>query len=285
MLFRTIAPLKLAYNSSEVGTGYCARYELSIDAKANQIYVEHKLDADDGKETRQFVLRLQEDWRVVIDLMKIHEAYAYFLGGGKLLPQQVIVDGIENHATDLIVYAWTEGPFLEIAQALTSASDEQLIALRNKVGSFRSRAFVQQMLSLYETAKEVRIPFNLLVRRARHRPIDLSAMQCDADVLAKIIRAEHEARRAHDEWNVAPFKNDIDHIVNSWRRTNLGNSSTMPIGVNAVAVKDYVVRWVTDHQVLPRDKHCIKYASGSREKINEIEFEVDFELLLARNQS
>ena len=229
------------------------------------------------------------DWRSIIETIEWSHVGAYLIPddidpADHSLAQNIIVEGAENYATELIALAWIDPEHKKIAIALAEASDEQLSALRGKVGSFRSQSFVQQMMELSESARQTRIPLKTFVRRVRSAPLEVPAMQRDADALTEIIRAEAQAKHAHYEWNIGSFKEEIEQSVRSWWKINA--NVRQPDGVNAGAVRNYVVQWVTDHQCLPGDKHRIAYTMLSRRGEDEVEqkgdFEVDFDLLFIR---
>jgi hypothetical protein len=285
----TIAPLRLSYAGADPEDGRPYSSELSVYEKSGTIVIESVSDSE-SKIIGELAAPAKIDWRFIIEIIEGSHSAAYLAPDGTdpayhLLAQNIIFEGAENYATELIAFAWIDFEHGIIAKALAEASDEQLSALRSKVGSFRSPSVAQQMLNLLESARQGNVPLNTLVKRVRSAPLDFSAMQRDADTRAQIIRAQTQTERAYYEWNIAPFKKDIEHIVESWHRASADNWKSRSAGANAGAVRDYVVRWVTNHQVLPRDKHCIKYSMVSREKKRDVEFEVDFESLLARNQS
>lgn len=283
-----IAPLKLGYTGTDPEDGRAYSSELWVYEKSGTIVIESVSDGE-SEIIGELAASAKIDWRSIIETIEWSHVGAYLIPddidpADHSLAQNIIVEGAENYASELIALAWIDPEHKKIAIALAEASDEQLSALRGKVGSFRSQSFVQQMMELSESARQTRIPLKTFVRRVRSAPLEVPAMQRDADALTEIIRAEAQAKHAHYEWNIGSFKEEIEQSVRSWWKINA--NVRQPDGVNAGAVRNYVVQWVTDHQCLPSDKHRIAYTMVSRRGEDEVEhkgdFEVDFDLLFIR---
>lgn len=275
-----IAPLKLSYAGADPEDGRPYISELSVYEKSGTIVIESASDGE-SEIIGELAPPAHNNWRHIIEMIEWSHVGAYlapdFIDAGyHSVAQNIIMEGAENYGTELIALSWIDSKHTEIAVALAEASDEQLSAFRSTVGSFRSLSLVQQMMELLDSARRTGIPLKSFVRRARSATLETSAMQRDADTLTKIIREEAQAKRAYYEWNVGPFKKDIQQIVNSWRRSNA--ESTQPEGVHAGIVENYLVQWVTDKQCLPSGKHRITYTGMRRRGTDEIEIKVDFEV-------
>ena len=274
-----LSPITLSFDYFGGGPGLSGVSELSVDRKGEQLRVRFCCDRTNKSCRRKTIatLKSENDWRSVLTKINDSSSYAYYTDGDTSMefpwPHLLQFDGPSNHATDLLACMWAGPPVSEIAESFAYASDEQLSKLHNRVGTFRSARFVKRALRLAEFSDEWGLSLTDLVRRSTGG-LDLSAMRRDVQSYSRVAAVEDRANLAHKKWCIAPFKVEIEQIVDSWKYQNPAHSGTTQMGQN---VKGSTLRWyledyVTRECALPTGKHTLEVTAFS----NPFTFRVNF---------
>ena len=183
MINTTMNGLRLSFEysgSNPFGSGVA---ELSIEATATGVRLTVIPDATDQSiEEATFVVELGHEcgWREIVTAVNEQEAYAFATLGSMEdefpWPWDMGFDGPRNLATEMIALTWAGPPLSEVARALASASDDQLVAAYNEAGSFLGKPFVERIVTLYALASETGNKLENLVAQQRGATLDLSAI-------------------------------------------------------------------------------------------------------------
>ncbi len=160
--------------------------QLSIRKRATELEVTIIHDLTERHPDDEIVISIgpDRDWRAIVSAIKDDEtACAFFTDGdtsGEFpWPHDMGFEGPRNVATELIALAWAGSPLSEFAADLASASDGQLRALRDKVGSFTNQPFVEQAIKIQKLAWETSTPLKSFLADRAASPPDLSAIQSE----------------------------------------------------------------------------------------------------------
>ena len=183
MINTTMNGLRLSFKysgSNPFGSGVA---ELSIEATPTGVRLTVIPDATDQSiEEATFVVELGREcgWREIVTALNEEEAYAFATLGSMEdefpWPWDMGFDGPRNPATEMIALTWAGPPISEVARALATASDDQLVALYGEEGSFLSKPFVERIVTLYAFASETGNELEDLVTQQRGTTPDLAAI-------------------------------------------------------------------------------------------------------------
>jgi hypothetical protein len=275
-----IAPLVLQYGYFGVGPGQGGIAELRIELVDSRLRVQQCGDVTNEEEFETIAsIDAHEGWRAVLTVLTQKEVYAFYSDGDTSgeypWPGDMRIEGPDNYATDLIACGWAGPPVSEIALALSAVPDESLTALREQIGTLRDKRFLRRMIKTSETVDELDLPLGLIVRRAVRNRFDPAAMLSDARALAKVMKAEDMAARARHEWSIAPFKEDIARVMESWRNANPSETAAEALGTRAwvAALQSYLEEYAKANFAMPSGRHTVRSTAFGQ----SFSFEVDFD--------
>lgn len=183
MSITTINGLRLTFEYFGSGPGVSGVSELSIETTATGVRLTVIPDVTDQSiEEATFVVELGREcgWREVVAAINENEVYAFMTLGSMEdefpWPWDMRFEGPRNLATEMIALAWAGPPLSEVARALATAGDNQLVAMHSEAGSFLGKPFVEGMVTVYAFASETDIELEDLVAEQRGAKLDLSAI-------------------------------------------------------------------------------------------------------------
>ena len=123
------------------------------------------------------------DWRAVVSAVASRDDVFAFgsesdTSAGYPWPHKMRCEGPTSFATELIACVWAGPPLTAVARGPCAATDDQLAALRQRVGSLRRARFVRRALKVQSNADDVDLSFEEVVLRMRGARLDLAAMSC-----------------------------------------------------------------------------------------------------------
>src|SRR5258708_7371596 len=135
----TIDGLRLSFEYLGSGPGRSGISELSIETAATGVKMTVIPDVTDQSiEEATVIVELGREcgWRKIVAAVNEEEAYAFLTFGSMEdefpWPWDMGCEGPRNLATEMIALTWAGPPLSDVARALATASDDQLVALRNE---------------------------------------------------------------------------------------------------------------------------------------------------------
>lgn len=257
-----IAPLQLLFEYFGAGPGCGGISELRIDEEDSGFRVRFREDITDRRLRTLIKLKSGDDWRSVIAAIERKDYYAFFTDGDTdgeyAWPHLIGTEGPQNYVTDLILCAWAGPPVSQLAEALALASNEQLAQFYKQAGPFRNKRFVKLALKLHETAEEGGLSLAGLVKREAGE-LSFSELRKDLRSYEKVTDAELEAALKRGAWNVKPYENEIELILNTWKEANAPSSSTGAMGFRPKynALVGFLREYFVEHGCAPTGEHTL----------------------------
>jgi hypothetical protein len=263
----------LSYDSFGAGPGAGNSIELRITNIAGVLQVSDELLEDEPGDYRRSVnLSEHAGWRGILRYLAESDIMAFYADGDTSReypwPDEQQLHGTDCLVTDMVSLAWAGPPVLSVAQALAKIDDSELLRLRQELGSFRERAFIEEMLRLWRWCDETDVELDdIVTKAATARDFDFRQMRRDIVRQAKDIKRQREAAHTLRSNQLAPFADTIKKIVEAWRKANPPTSTNTAIGygLRSGALLRALEAYAIEHGNLPTGTFRVERTRGSME--------------------
>lgn len=267
-----LAPLKISDAYYGAGPGCGGIMEFVISLTDGVFCVKYNVDTTEPSEEWHTLTGIDEnaDWRSIFKPME-HEGVASLDIEDGTPPSAFEVTGELNFANELVVCACTGGQTLRLVHELLQLDDYALAELRLKYSSLLNDEFLSQLLELMEKVDETSLSLSALLMRCP----DLHDAERDFEQFLLVEEAEKEADRLRKEWALRPFQEQIDNIIESWKKDNPETSMNQSFGIRAMAysIQRYIKNYVASNYQLPKGIHEFDVNIFKNKRLAKIDFD------------
>lgn len=230
---------------------------LSVSSRGGNYVIIAELVGEGPDYRRNGAVPAEHGWRGVVAYLMANRIVAYDTDGDTTgeypFPHLMVLKGRSSLATDMVALTWAGEPLVQFIQAISRQPGEEIERLRERYGSLRSEAFVNDLMRFRHWADELLVDPDDVIARGPRFGWNFREMRRDLVRWARVMRAEEEAARLRRRWELAPFEPQIKAVVMAWRRENPGGRGNAQMGqaVRIGSLRKALETYVIEHHSMP----------------------------------
>ena len=270
-----IGPLRLEYEFFGAGPGMDGISSLTLTEKNGKYYCKFSLDITDETEKWVTVGRFSptDNWRSVIN--KISSKNARVIQDDQLiLPGDIRINGNKTIASELITAAFCGGIVAEITNYIIILPDDQLNHLFNQKTPSNKHIIWNNFIKIKYKCDELNKDLSYFIARHKKDYINLNEIKKDIEEYAKIKSKEEKILEENINWELKPYRNVIEKIINNWIQSHPVSSANGSMGrsIKAGNIKNYVEQYVIKNHNIPKGIHEVNISYNSKNDKIDVDF-------------